>query len=427
VRLALSVAVLFAALAGAAVANTRPIVVRVRGRAADMNAFVRVVVNVLVMGALLATAASAATSMTIPVHGTALAIPTRGVVVAVLDGIPAMYPSQTRRYRSTARFRTGETFDAYLDPRTATLEDVNAAAEFVPGLPNHLVTHVMARGDQLPDYRFIAQNGRSMRFSNFRGKVLLLSFIYTRCPDVSICPAISGKFAYLQRHLDPRHFQLGEMTLDPLADSPAVLAAYAKQFGADPAIWSLITGESAQVKNVLDSFALDPLETNPGRIIHGDTLVILGSDGKIADLIPTSGWVPDDVLATANDVAGLSSNPLRRFELATVAGVIAFCGGKPLDRNRRARFARLSDRGSGPGRPLSVDHQAHHHRRALLTPHSCAFDRITIGVQDITPGNDSDQFSVRTNNRNERRVCFRQEGGSLFERRIDRQRLPRGA
>jgi protein SCO1/2 len=292
-----------------------------------MNALLRVVVCVVVLGAAPAMAASTATDMTIPVHGTALAIPARGAVVAALDGIPAMYPAQTRRYRSAARFRPGETFDAYLDPRTATLEDVNPAAEFVPGLPNHLITHVMARGDQLPDYRFIAQNGTTVRFRDFRGKVLLLSFIYTRCPDVSICPAISGKFAYLQHHLDPRHFRLVEMTLDPLADSPAVLATYARQFGADPAVWSLITGESAQVKNVLDSFALDPLETDPGRIIHGDTLVILGSDGKIADLIPTSGWAPDDVLATANDVAGLSSNPLRRFELATIAGVIAFCGG----------------------------------------------------------------------------------------------------
>ena len=78
---------------------------------------------------------------------------------------------------------------------------------------------------------------------------------------------------------------------------------------------------------MLDSFALDPLETSPGRIIHGDTLAIVGPDGRIADLIPTSGWQPDDVIATANDVAGRSSNPLRRFELATVAGVIAFCGG----------------------------------------------------------------------------------------------------
>jgi protein SCO1/2 len=292
-----------------------------------MIAFMRVLINAVVMGALLATAASAATSMTIPVHGTALAIPARGAVIAVLDGVPGMYPAQTRRYRSATRLHPGETFDAYLDPRTATLEDVNAAAAFVPGLPNHLVTHVMARGDKLPDYRLITQNGKSVRFSDFRGKVLLLSFIYTRCPDRTVCPAISGKFAYLQHRLDPRHFQLVEMTLDPLADSPVMLAAYAKQFGANPAMWSLVTGESAQVKNVLDSFALDPLETNPGRIIHGDTLVIVDGNGAIADLVPTSGWAPDDVIATANNVAGLSSNPLRRFELATVAGVIAFCGG----------------------------------------------------------------------------------------------------
>ena len=278
-------------------------------------------------GALPAAAAKAATSMVFPVHGTALAIPGRGAVIAVLDATPAMSAAQTRRYQSSARFRPGETFDAYLDPRTATLEDVNAAVEFVPGMPNNLVTHVMSRGDQLPNYRFVTQNGRELYLSDFQGKVVLLSFIYTRCPDLSICPAISGKFAYLQHHLDPRHFQLVEMTLDPIADSPAVLAAYGKQFGADPTRWSLITGESAQIKNVLDSFSLDPLETDPGRIIHGDTLVILDRDGKVADLIPTAGWNPEDVLATANDVAGLASNPLRRFELATVAGVIAFCGG----------------------------------------------------------------------------------------------------
>jgi protein SCO1 len=288
---------------------------------------VKFVFHLLVLFATLAATAEASAPPLFPVHGTVLAIPARGVVIAALDGVPEMYAPQTRRYSSAAHVHPGETFDAYLDPRTATLEDVNAAAAFVPGLPNRLITHVLARGDRLPDYRFVTQGGKRVRFADFRGKVLLLSFVYTRCPDISICPAISGKFAYLQHRLDPRHFQLVEMTLDPLADSPAVLAAYAKQFGADPASWSLITGESAQVKNVLDSFALDPLETNPGRIIHGDTLVILGSDGRIADLIPTSGWVPDDVLATANDIAGVSSNPLRRFELATVAGVIAFCGG----------------------------------------------------------------------------------------------------
>jgi len=246
-----------------------------------------------------------------PVHGVALAIPAHGFVVAAIGAVPGTYPAQTRRFALSETLTRGEAFDAYLDPLSGRLEDVNAAAAFVPGLPNRLVTHVFQQGDVLPAYRFETQNGRTFRFSGMRGKIVLLSFMYTRCPDVAICPAISGKFAYLQHHLDPQRFQLVELTLDPLGDSPAALDAYARRYGADPARWSLITGEPAQIKNVLDAFTLDPLEINP----------------KIADIIPTSGWAPDDVIATAENIAGSASNPLRRFELATIAGVIAFCGG----------------------------------------------------------------------------------------------------
>jgi protein SCO1/2 len=262
-----------------------------------------------------------------PVHGTVLAAPSAHEAIVSVDAVPAMFPAQTRRYRVDAPVRAGETFDAFLDTRSATLSGVRAAATFAPGLPNQLITHVVAVGDRLPSYRFETQDGRFVQLDRMRGKYVLLSFVYTNCPDVSICPAISGKFAYLQHRLDPARFALVEMTLDPVHDSPAVLAAYGAQFGADRARWSLITGETAQVKNVIDAFGLDPLETNPGRIIHGDTLAILGPDGRIADLIPTAGWSPDDVIATANNLAGRASNPLRRFELATIAGVIAFCGG----------------------------------------------------------------------------------------------------
>ncbi len=272
-------------------------------------------------------AAHAAKASIIPVHGTILAEPGKGSVIASIDAVPGTYPAQTRRFHARTRLAAGTTFDAFLDTGASALRDLNAAAAFVPGLPNHMITHVETTGDPLPDYRFETQNGRLVRWSDFRGKILLLSFIYTRCPDRAICPAISGKFAYLQHHLDPRHFQLATLTLDPLEDSPAVLHAYGKQFAADPARWSLLTGESAQVKTVLDSFGLDPLETDPGRIVHSDTLAIVDANGKIADLIPTSGWSPDDVIATAENLAGNASNPLRRFELATVAGVLSLCGG----------------------------------------------------------------------------------------------------
>jgi protein SCO1/2 len=182
----------------------------------------------------------------------------------------------------------------------------------------------------MPGYQFETQDGRLVRFDDYRGKVVLLSFIYTRCPDVTICPAISGKFAYMQHHLDPKRFHLITMTLDPLHDSPAVMQAYADRFGAEAQRWSLLTGEPAEIKAMLDGFSLNPLETNPGLILHGDTLAILDKDGKIADLIPTAGWAPDDVIASARNVDGLTSNPLRRFELATIAGVLAFCGGSIL-------------------------------------------------------------------------------------------------
>lgn len=282
----------------------------------------------LALALLAGAAAPAAAGEAIPIHGTVLDVPSHGTAIVSVDAVPAMYPAGTRRFAVRgAALHAGEAIDAYLDPSGRTLEDVNAGPRFVPGLPNSLITHVVARGDTLPDYRFEQQDGRTVRFADFRGKVLLLSFIYTRCPDEQICPAISGKFAYLQHHLDAARFHLMTLTLDPRFDSPAILATYARRYAANPARWSLATGEPSQVKDVLDSFGLAPLETTPGRIIHGDTLVMLGADGKVADLIPTSGWEPDDVIATAENIAGSSSNPLRRFELATIAGVIAFCGG----------------------------------------------------------------------------------------------------
>ncbi len=278
-------------------------------------------------GALTIAFALALATPVFPVHGTALTVPAGGSVIAAIDGIPGTYPAQTRRYRTREALRPGESFDAYLDTRTGVLDDVHGAAAFVPGLPNGIVTKPIVRGDTLPPYRFESQTGHAVRFADFRGKVVLLSFIYTRCPDVTICPAISGKFAYLQHQLDPRRFHLVTMTLDPLHDSPDVLAGYGSRFGTLPDRWSMLTGEPAQIKNVLDDFSLNPLETHPGLILHGDTLAILDPDGKVADLIPTAGWIPDDVIATAKNIAGESSNPFRRFELWSVAGVLAFCGG----------------------------------------------------------------------------------------------------
>jgi protein SCO1 len=265
-----------------------------------------------------------------PVHGTVLGKLPDGRAIVNLDVVPLTQPALTQAYRvePAAAARPGTEIDALIDAaRPRLLFEARPAVQFVAGAPNEFATHVYAVGDTLPEFPFVDQDGRLVRFADFKGKTTLLSFVFTRCPDPTICPAISGKFLYLQQHLDPARFHLVEVTLDPTYDSPAVLKQYGKSFDADANRWSLLTGESQQVKTLLDRFGISSISDRPGNFIHDDRLVIVDPAGRVASILETIGWSPDDAIAMARNVGGLSSNPLRRFYAATMAKVVALCGG----------------------------------------------------------------------------------------------------
>ena len=78
------------------------------------------------------------------------------------------------------------------------------------------------------------QNGQKFNFDRLRGKVVIVAFAYTTCPDV--CPLITAAMRRLQVNLTQREREnsyLLTVTTDPEVDSPQVLAAYAKRFGAE--------------------------------------------------------------------------------------------------------------------------------------------------------------------------------------------------
>jgi cytochrome oxidase Cu insertion factor (SCO1/SenC/PrrC family) len=269
----------------------------------------------------------------IPVHGYVLGVPQHGQLLMRLEPVVNMLKGGTYHVGDDAPGKPpapGTEVDALLvrEPRGLVLRgQPTPAVAFVAGTPNTVVTHLVGTGDPAPAFPLVDQLGRPMRLNQFTGKVTLLTFVFSRCPDVTICPAISGKFLYLQHHLDPRRFHLVEVTLDPTYDSPAVLAAYGRQFDADPQMWSLASGESAQVKNVIDSFGVSSLANGESDYIHDVRLEILDANGILRDVSTTADWNPDDVAARARDIAGLPSNPLRTFWFATVANLTAFCGG----------------------------------------------------------------------------------------------------
>ncbi|MBV8367796.1 MAG: SCO family protein [Candidatus Eremiobacteraeota bacterium] len=199
------------------------------------------------------------------------------------------------------------------------------------------VVHPLNIGDHMPATRFVDQRGRAFSFADFRGKSVVLAFIYTRCRDPKECPAISSSFHVLQTRLGNGPYHLVEMTLDPSFDRPDVLAKYGQSFRADAGRWTFGTGDAQTVLDFDARFGIDPFADPKLGVIHTERTVIVDPDGKIVDFIDQAGWDPADVVARLQSVESRPSNPLARLDFELSKAATAVCG------NRVAGFSGLED------------------------------------------------------------------------------------
>jgi protein SCO1/2 len=160
-------------------------------------------------------------------------------------------------------------------------------------------------GDEVPDFVLVNQNGKTIHFHQFRGKPLLLTFIYTQCPFPDFCVRMSSNFSQVLRDLqkDPKEFQQAQLlsiSIDPEHDKPAVLRAYGETYvgRADPAFahWQFASGSPEQVRNAADFFGL-AYNRKEGQIVHGLRTVLIGKDGKVLKVYSGNEWKPADVAA----------------------------------------------------------------------------------------------------------------------------------
>ncbi len=268
----------------------------------------------------------------LPFHGVVLEPLGNRQVVVRNSPITRTVPIETRRYQLEPHvsLRPGTGVDAFLDRSTRpwTLRDAVPAAAFVAGLPNQGDVEPVDAGTLLPRATLIDQDGNPVQLRNaFRGKTALISFIFTRCPDTDVCIAISSKYSQIQHELDPAHFALVEISLDPPYDSPAVLRAYGKNYQREPKVWTLLVGTGSTTERVLNAFGISSLQSDDDDYIHSDKLVVVAPTGKVAYVVNTASWDPRAVVAEARSVAGMASNPFERLKLSLIASVVAFCGG----------------------------------------------------------------------------------------------------
>lgn len=142
----------------------------------------------------------------------------------------------------------------------------------------------------LPGFSLLDQQGQVVTSLDLRGQVLLIDFIFTRCPDV--CPLLSSKAAWLQRNLPDRPLggvplRIVSLTVDPAHDRPEVLAAYAARYQADPTRWSFLTGEEEQVRLVLADLQqvadrIEPtVEGAAPAIAHSERFLLVDATGSV--------------------------------------------------------------------------------------------------------------------------------------------------
>jgi len=167
-------------------------------------------------------------------------------------------------------------------------------------------------GDEVPDYRLLNQDSKEISLHNFRGKALLLTFIYTRCPLPEYCNLMSTNFAEVDRALqkDKNAYaktHLLSITIDPEYDTPKVLRSYGsahtERYESETfEHWDFATGTKDQIKGVAQYFGLRYFQDND-QIVHGLRTVIIGPDGKIVKVYRDNQWKPDQVAAEMVKVA----------------------------------------------------------------------------------------------------------------------------
>jgi len=161
-------------------------------------------------------------------------------------------------------------------------------------------------GAEVPDFQLINQDGKRIHLHQYRGKALLLTFIYTRCPLPNYCPLMSRNFAKILDELrrDPSlaaSTHLLSVSIDPEYDTPAILRSYGLEWaGKSPGDlfkqWEFASGAPEQVRKVAGFFGAS-YWTDRGQIVHLLVTALVGPDGKVRKLYPGNQWQPADVLS----------------------------------------------------------------------------------------------------------------------------------
>jgi len=232
----------------------------------------------------------------------------KGVVTVDSEAIPGLMGAMTMPYKLaqpgvatelhpgdhiTARLRVAESGSA--------IDQIVVTAQAKPDYKPNKFYNVPTPGQAVPDFKFLNQSGRTIAVDQFRGKVLLVTFIYTRCPLPDYCIRLSRNFANIQHQLaaDPQLYNkthLLSISFDPAYDTPKVLHSYGNAYAGSGAFAHWDFAAPADLDAVEQFFDVGVSPGSNNTLTHSLSTAVIAPDGKIFRWYPTNDWTPAAVV-----------------------------------------------------------------------------------------------------------------------------------
>jgi protein SCO1/2 len=253
-----------------------------------------------------------------PLHGKIVSTnPTTGEVTIDHQAIPGFMGAMTMPYKLRDAGIMSELHPGDLVNADILVSKTPDGAVFVDHFvvigqakPDYKPTvqyHVPAPGDKVPDFRLTNEDGRAIHLDQFRGKALLLTFIYTRCPLPNFCPRVTHNFAVIEKSLaaDPALYGKTHLlcaSFDPENDTPARLKAYGEEYMGPEAPkafshWDFAVASKQRLKPMAEWFDVGLTNEPDGTISHTLSTTLIGPDGKVVQFYNGNGWTPEQVLS----------------------------------------------------------------------------------------------------------------------------------
>jgi protein SCO1/2 len=139
----------------------------------------------------------------------------------------------------------------------------------------------------LPAVTLENQSGARFTLADYRGKWLLVDFIYTRCP--AFCTVLGGDFAQLERQLAgpiaQGRVQLLSISFDPTQDPPAQLAAYLRRFRGQDMGWQATRPLTADgLQSLTEAFGVTIIQDRLGGYTHNAAIHLVDPEGRLVDI-----------------------------------------------------------------------------------------------------------------------------------------------